>query len=135
MVGDFLQDGLSCRTRVLSFRSSNDRSIYGRKSINVPIDNLKPPNKNPCQCVRIQNNFQENGFRLSKTDELNNQKNGKRNVNILIDKRDMSKRRSLGNHPICDDSLPIGDERVSELYIFPNSSIVEFTDISYDEKV
>lgn len=68
---------------------------------------------------------------------MNNQKNGKRNVNILIDKRDYrdSKRRPLGNRPVCDDDMPIGDERVSELYIFPNSNIVEFTDISYDEKV
>lgn len=130
-----MQDGLSYRTRVLSFRSTNDRSAYNRKSINVPIDHLKPPNKNPCQCVRIQNNFQENGFRSSKIEELNNQKNGKRNVNILIDKNEVSKRRALGNRPVCDDDMPIGDERVSELYIFPNSNIVEFTDISYDEKV
>lgn len=119
---------------MLSFRS-HDRSAYNRKSINLPIDNLKPPNKNSCHCVRIQNNFQENGFRSATVDELNNQKNGKRNVNILIDKREISKRRTLGNRPACDDDMPIGDERVSELYIFPNSNIVEFKDISYDEKV
>lgn len=130
-----MQDGLSYRTRVLSFRSTNDRSAFNRKSINLPVDHLKPLNKNSCQCVRIQNNFQENGFRSSKIDELNNQKNGKRNVNILIDKRDVSKRRTLGNRPVCDDDMPIGDERVSELYIFPNSNIVEFKNISYDEKV
>lgn len=52
-----------------------------------------------------------------------------------MDKREINKRRSLGNRPGCDDDMPIGDERVSELYIFPNSNIVEFTDISYDEKV
>lgn len=34
-----------------------------------------------------------------------------------------------------DNDLPIGDERVSELYIFPNSSKVEFTDILSDNKV
>lgn len=34
-----------------------------------------------------------------------------------------------------NNDMPIGDERVSELYIFPNSNIVEFTDISYDDKV
>lgn len=34
-----------------------------------------------------------------------------------------------------EDDMPIGDERVSELYIFPNSNIVEFTDISCDDRV
>ncbi|KAJ2947015.1 hypothetical protein O0L34_g16359 [Tuta absoluta] len=120
---DSYDDGHSYRTRVMSFRSTNERSIHGaRKSINT-TDPLKPHNKTPCQCLRMQNSFKsENGFQKNKfTVSFNNKKQAINN--------------RPGRRPINDNDLPLGDERVGELYIFPNSNIVEFTDISYDDKV
>ncbi|XP_059060355.1 RYamide receptor-like isoform X2 [Achroia grisella] len=123
---DSYEDGQSYRTRILSFRSTNDRTVYSaRKSINlVHLDSLKPTGRS-CQCLRNQNNLQSgNGFRIMASNEVNdNNSSGSKN------KRNSSAKR------LSNNDLPIGDERVSELYIFPNSNIVEFTDISYDDKV
>ncbi|XP_013189300.1 RYamide receptor [Amyelois transitella] len=126
---DSYEDGQSYRTRILSFRSTNDRSVYSaRKSINIALDDtLKPPGRNPCHCLRSQSNLQGgNGFRLMKPEVQTDQNNSFRS-NDSKNKRRPTKRIS--------NDMPIGDERVSELYIFPNSNIVEFTDISYDDKV
>ncbi|XP_049866163.1 RYamide receptor-like [Pectinophora gossypiella] len=123
---DSYDDGHSYRTRVLSFRSTNERMYSTRKSINMPVDSLKPPLRNACQCLRTQNSIRtENGFHG----------NGNRLGCNLNNKRDINKLRASGKRPLSENDVPIGDERVSELYIFPNSNIVEFTDISYDDKV
>lgn len=134
-IGVYFQDGQSYRTRVLSFRSTNDRSVYSaRKSINVTPDNtLRVDGRNSCHCSTAQN--KENGFDYTKNNEfsMHSRNNTKRfmNVNLPLDTKARGKRKSR----YSEDEIPIGDERVSELYIFPNSNIVEFTDISYDEKV
>lgn len=53
-------------------------------------------------------------------------KNGNRNI---------SQEHTGRSKRFSNNDLPIGDERVSELYIFPNSSVVEFTDVLRDNKV
>ncbi|XP_050342746.1 RYamide receptor-like [Nymphalis io] len=127
---DSYEDGQSYRTRILSIRSSNERSIYStRKSINItPVDSLKAA-KNPCQCVKDQTRDQpkENPCRAIKSEEFTKIKNGSQHDHRV---KEMSRRSRFG-----DNASPIGDERVSELYIFPNSSIVEFTDVLCDNKV
>lgn len=96
----------------------------------MPPDALKSSTKNSCPCQRVPNRFQgENGFRI-KSEDLTS----KRNTLGVID-TNTNKRKSTGKRAISQNDLPTGDERVSELYIFPNSNIVEFTDISYDDKV
>lgn len=121
---DSYEDGQSYRTRVLSFRSTNERSVYSaRKSVNLaPVDGTRST-RSSCHCIRNQDPQRENGFRSMKdldAHNLNQTFNGtKRRLETKISRND----------------LPVGDERVSELYIFPNSNIVEFTDISYDDKV
>lgn len=130
-----LQDGQSYRTRILSFRSTNERSLYSaRKSINLPADSLKVAKqaRNSCQCLRIQNSFPgDNGFRTSNGTELQ----CKRNLHGEMDKTEICQRQSSTKRPLSEHDSPIGDEKVSELYIFPNSNIVEFTDLTYDDKV
>lgn len=74
----------------------------------------------------------ENGFTYVKPEEIDT-RNSKRYLNVRIDNKGRSKRKFTPRY--SEDEMPIGDERVSELYIFPNSNIVEFTDISYDDKV
>ncbi|XP_046960478.1 RYamide receptor-like [Vanessa cardui] len=127
---DSYEDGQSYRTRILSIRSTNERSIYStRKSINItPVDSLKAA-KNPCQCIKNQtrDHQKENPCRGLKSDEFAKIKNGNQHDNRM---KELSRRSRFG-----DSDLPIGDERVSELYIFPNSSIVEFTDVLCDNKV
>ncbi|XP_045493515.1 RYamide receptor-like [Colias croceus] len=129
---DSYEDGQSYRTRVLSIRSSNERSVYSmRKSVNVtPIDSMKV-SRNSCNCARNQNKQEniENHFRLKANSEFDSYRNGSRYNVSPTPKRKTSKRIP------SDDEVPIGDERVSELYIFPNSNIVEFTDIVCDNKV
>ncbi|XP_052752935.1 RYamide receptor-like isoform X2 [Galleria mellonella] len=129
---DSYEDGQSYRTRILSFRSTNDRTVYSaRKSINlVPLDTLKPTARS-CHCLRNQNNLQSgNGFRITRSNEVNDNNGSERLNNGSKNKRNTSAKR-LSNSNDC----PLGDERVSELYIFPNSNIVEFTDLTYDDKV
>ncbi|KAM3962347.1 neuropeptide receptor A23 [Aphomia sociella] len=129
---DSYEDGQSYRTRILSFRSTNERTVYSaRKSINlVPLDSMKPPGRS-CHCLRNQNSLQSgNGFRLMRPGELNDT-NGSERMNSEGKNGRMTSVKRLSN----GNDLPIGDERVGELYIFPNSNIVEFTDISYDDKV
>ncbi|XP_023939936.1 RYamide receptor [Bicyclus anynana] len=127
---DSYEDGQSYRTRVLSIRSTNERSVYSaRKSVNItPVDSLKV-SRNSCQCARNQNRDtdRENFYRSRKTDEFGSFRNG-------AHPQEMSVRKSMSNR-FGENDLPIGDERVSELYIFPNSSIVEFTDVICDNKV
>ncbi|XP_028174859.1 neuromedin-K receptor-like [Ostrinia furnacalis] len=128
---DSYEDGQSCRTRILSFRSTNERSVYSaRKSLNItPIDSIKNPALNPCHCLRNQNNMKENGFRFLKPDDYSHDGNRYRNNEGTSRRKYSGKRMANGN------DMPIGDERVTELYIFPNSNIVEFTDITYEDKV
>ncbi|CAG9560491.1 unnamed protein product [Danaus chrysippus] len=129
-MNDSYEDGQSYRTRVLSIRSTNERSIYStRKSTNTaPTDA-----KNPCTCSRNQNRESDtNVLYRSKRNEFDSYNNGSRYDKIKS--RETSTRRSQSKKYPKDD-LPIGDERISELYIFPNSSIVEFTDILCDNKV
>ncbi|XP_034824448.1 substance-K receptor-like [Maniola hyperantus] len=130
---DSYEDGQSYRTRVLSIRSTNERSVYStRKSINItPVDSLKV-SRNSCHCVRNQNrdSDRESFYRSRKTmsnDEFGSFRNGAR-------LQETSGRKSMSNR-FRENDLPIGDERVSELYIFPNSNIVEFTDVLCDNKV
>ncbi|CAH0728750.1 unnamed protein product, partial [Brenthis ino] len=119
------EDGHSYRTRVLSIRSTNERSVYSaRKSINItPVDSLKA--RNSCDCAREHIHSDKAILRPSKM-EREMCKNGNRNMNL----EDFGRSNRFSNN-----DLPIGDERVSELYIFPNSSIVEFTDVLRDNKV
>lgn len=133
-VNDSYEDGQSYRTRILSFRSTNERSGYStRKSINLaPTDTLKVPSRNSCHCMSTQN--RENGFNFMKTEDMEGHGNSRRYLNIRMSNTDIGKRR-LAKKLSGREEMPIGDERVSELYIFPNSNIVEFTDISYDDKV
>ncbi|XP_072940343.1 substance-K receptor-like [Epargyreus clarus] len=134
---DSYEDGQSYRTRILSFRSTNERSVYsGRKSINIgQVDSLRVPTRNSCHCIRNQNrdSIGENQYRLKAPDEFDSYRNGKRYKNVNLDVQDTCKRISANKRPV-DDS-PIGDERVTELYIFPNSNVVEFTDLRCDNKV
>lgn len=97
-----------------------------------PGDTLKVPSRNSCHCMASQN--RENGFNLMNTEDIDGHGNSRRYLNIRMTNTDMGKRR-LAKKLSNRDEMPIGDERVSELYIFPNSNIVEFTDISYDDKV
>lgn len=98
-----------------------------------PGDTLKVPSRNSCHCMGNQN--RENGFNFMKTEDMEGHGNSRRYLNIKMSNTDIGKRRS-GKKLSKRDDMPIGgDERVSELYIFPNSNIVEFTDISYDDKV
>lgn len=94
-------------------------------------DNMKLANRNSCHCLATQN--KGNGFECMKASDIDTRYNNKRHMNVRIDNRTRVKRKSTPRY--SEDELPIGDERVSELYIFPNSNIVEFTDISYDDKV
>ncbi|XP_068630423.1 RYamide receptor-like [Battus philenor] len=123
---DSYEDGQSYRTRVLSFRSTNDRSTYTtRKSINLGAsDTMKSQTRNSCHYPRNS----EGESRQKITSELNSDKNGTKNTAFLKRKSKMDRRTE-------DKTAPIGDERVSELYIFPNSNIVEFTDMLCDNKV
>lgn len=95
-------------------------------------DTLKVPSRNSCHCMANQN--RENGFNLMKPEDIDGHGNSRRYLNIRMSNTDIGKRR-LAQKLSNRDAMPIGDERVSELYIFPNSNIVEFTDISYDDKV
>lgn len=133
-VNDSYEDGQSYRTRILSIRSTNDRSGYStRKSINVPTaDTLKVPSRYSCHCMGNQN--KENGVNFTKNEQIDGHGNNKRHLNIRMSNKDMGKRR-LAKKLSTGNDLPTDDERVSELYIFPNSNVVEFTDISYDDKV
>lgn len=80
----------------------------------------------------MQNSFRgDNGFRISNGAELQ----CKRNLHSKMDRIEISKRNSSAKRPLSENDLPVGDEKVSELYIFPNSNIVEFTDLTYDDKV
>ncbi|KAG6451894.1 RYamide receptor [Manduca sexta] len=129
---DSYEDGQSYRTRILSFRSTNDRSVYSaRKSINMaPADNLRCSKRNSFHYTNNQN--RENGFDYTNRDEID----GRHNKKIINrDNRNSGLRRPHSKRLSEREVLPIGDERVSELYIFPNSNIVEFRDISYDDKV
>ncbi|CAH2215602.1 jg7424, partial [Pararge aegeria aegeria] len=127
---DSYEDGQSYRTRVVSIRSTNERSVYStRKSINItPVDSLKV-SRSSCHCARNQNRDldRENLYRSRKSDEFGSFRNG-------TNQQEMSGRKPMSNR-FGENDLPIGDERVSELYIFPNSSIVEFTDVICDNKV
>nr|ALM88319.1 neuropeptide receptor A23 [Chilo suppressalis] len=129
---DSYEDGQSYRTRILSFRSTNDRSVYtARKSINLTqMDSIKSSTRESCNCLRNQNNYQDNGFQYLKPGEYHTSNDGRRfSSNEGTSKRRSSKALPNGNE------IPIGDDRVGELYIFPNSNIVEFTDIAYEDKV
>lgn len=119
------QDGQSYRTRVLSIRSTNERSVYStRKSINTaPVESLKM--RNSCICARGHSHSEKDMLNETKK-EFEICKNGNRN---------MLQEPSRRSRRFNDNDLPIGDERVGELYIFPNSSIVEFTDVLRDNKV
>ncbi|XP_050681773.1 substance-K receptor-like [Leptidea sinapis] len=120
---DSYEDGQSYRTRVLSIRSTNDKNISMRKSINVNVksaDSMKIT-RNSCQCSRNKETNTESHYRL------------RANINI-----ETYKNNRFPNHrttKMIPDDEPVGDERVSELYVFPNSNIVEFTDILCDNKV
>lgn len=94
------------------------------------VDGIKLGNRNSCHCLVTQN--KENGFDSKKADtDIRN--NIKQHMKARIDDRTKGKKKSTPRY--SEDEIPIGDERVSELYIFPNSNKVEFTDISYDDKV
>ncbi|KAJ0179877.1 hypothetical protein K1T71_004468 [Dendrolimus kikuchii] len=131
---DSYEDGQSYRTRILSFRSTNDRSVYStRKTINLtPMDTFRISSRNSCHCMGNLN--RENGFDYIKSDGTDAQSNGSR-YNNLSECMHTSLRRPIKKRHTQEDDRPIGDERVSELYIFPNSNIVEFTDVSYDDRV
>lgn len=103
-----------------------------RKSVNLaPIDSLKNPALNPCHCLRNQNDLKENVFRFLKPDDYTRNAHDRNRYN-----NEGTSRRKFSEKPLSNgNELPIGDERVGELYIFPNSNIVEFTDITYEDKV
>ncbi|KAI8428909.1 hypothetical protein MSG28_007542 [Choristoneura fumiferana] len=123
------KDGQSYRTRILSFRSTNERSVYAtRKSLNLAPVDMSRNSRSSCHCLQNQDTQRENGFRSMKAIDLDTH-NFNKTFNNSGTKRRLEAQISRNN------DMPIGDERVSELYIFPNSNIVEFTDISYDDKV
>lgn len=109
---------------MLSIRSTNDRSVYStRKSINTtPMESLKMTNS--CMCARGHSHFDKDVHEARKSSD-----------NCINGNRKMPQDQSRRSRRFNDNDLPIGDERVSELYIFPNSSIVEFTDVLCDNKV
>lgn len=76
----------------------------------------------------------ENGFNFTKTEDMEGHGNSRRHSNLRMSSTDIGKKR-LAKKLSNRIDMPIDDERVSELYIFPNSNIVEFTDVSYDDKV
>ncbi|XP_022117160.2 RYamide receptor [Pieris rapae] len=120
---DSYDDGQSYRTRVLSIRSTNERSVYlTRKPVNAP-DSIKVL-RNSCHCSRNGKENIENHYRLKA--DFDTYRNGNQ---FAREPRKSTKRISN------EDDFPTGDERVSELYIFPNSNIVEFTDNLCDNKV
>ncbi|CAK1553684.1 unnamed protein product [Leptosia nina] len=126
---DSYDDGQSYRTRVLSIRSTNERSVYStRKSLNAPPAESIRVLRNSCHCSRNGNKDTniENHYRLKANSEFDSYRNGSRYLTRAPNK---SSRR------IPHDESPTEEERVSELYIFPNSNIVEFTDILCDNKV
>ncbi|XP_013177839.1 PREDICTED: substance-K receptor-like isoform X1 [Papilio xuthus] len=130
---DSYEDGQSYRTRVISFRSTNERSsYYARKSISfAPTDAVKSQTRNSCHCARNSNiNLEVESRQNIATDQ--NYRNG---TNKNGFKTDTSIKRNKSKRVIKDDTLPVGDERVSELYIFPNSNVVEFTDALCDNRV
>ncbi|CAH2107307.1 unnamed protein product [Euphydryas editha] len=125
---DSYEDGQSYRTRILSIRSTNDRMCSTRKSINItPSDTLKT-SKDPCHCMKNKKRElgKENQCQSQKPHLFNSFKNRARHDSHV---------QEFPRSRFGDNDLPIGDERVSELYIFPNSSIVEFTDVLNDHKV
>ncbi|CAG9785054.1 unnamed protein product [Diatraea saccharalis] len=126
---DSYEDGQSYRTRILSFRSTNERSIYSaRKSINLTqMDNLRSE-RDSCNCLRNQSNYNENGFQYLKPGEYQTSDNKRYTSTEGTSRRKSSRSLSNGNEKPIDD-------RVGELYIFPNSNIVDFTDIAYEDKV
>ncbi|CAK1604236.1 unnamed protein product [Parnassius mnemosyne] len=132
---DSYEDGQSYRTRVLSFRSTNERSTYStRKSVILGTsDATKSQNRNSCNCARNLNINLEEESRPTVVRELNSFRNGtKRNI---FKTHDLTNRRGNTKRLSRDEALPVGNERVSELYIFPNSNIIELTDIRCDNKV
>ncbi|KAG7299486.1 hypothetical protein JYU34_016448 [Plutella xylostella] len=124
---DSFEDGHSYRTRILSFRSTNERSVYsGRKSINAPGDSLRN-DRNTCYCyTRDNDRIRDDTFDVVKNKELDVQ-------HLRVDHVDINRRRTQPKR--FPNSSPIGDERITELYIFPHSNIVDFTDMSCDDKV
>ncbi|NP_001127721.1 neuropeptide receptor A23 [Bombyx mori] len=131
---DSYEDGQSYRTRILSFRSTNDRCLYStRKSINItPDDSLRLSTHSSVQYTNNQS--RENGCECTKTEEAQARITARRYANMRMGCRHPNARKCFSKTNETDE-MPIGDERVSELYIFPNSNIVEFRDISYDDKV
>ncbi|XP_041976564.1 probable G-protein coupled receptor 83 [Aricia agestis] len=130
-LNDSYEDGQSYRTRILSIRSTHDRNTYTtRKSMNMtPIDSLRV-SRSSCQFTRNGNtrsSLNENLCRY-KTYEYGSYKSDEIN-----DDRATKRKKFLEG--LCENEMPIGDERVGELYIFPNSEVVEFTDILCDNRV
>lgn len=91
------------------------------------LDGIKLGNRNSCHCLATQN--KDNGFDRVKNNDQDTR--SKRHLTVRLDNR----AKKITSQQYAGDEAPIGDERVSELYIFPNSNVVEFTDISYDDKV
>ncbi|CAG5040172.1 unnamed protein product [Parnassius apollo] len=132
---DSYEDGQSYRTRVLSFRSTNERSTYStRKSVSLGTsDATKSQNRSSCYCARNFNINSEEESRLTVVRALNSFRNGTKNNGTKT--QDLTNRRGKPKRLSRDETLPVGNERVSELYIFPNSNIVDLTDVPCDNKV
>lgn len=83
--------------------------------------------KSNCYCyARDNDRLDENGFNSMKNKELNTLQ--------IMDNMDPLRRKTVPQR-FSANSTPLGDERVTELYIFPHSNIVDFTDMSCDDKV
>lgn len=96
---------------------------------------MKSYPRNSCHSVRNPKMDVEEASRPNATGEMESNRNGTKSNSIKLNKMSTEGRRNRPNKLSRNEDLPIGDERVSELYIFPNSNIVEFTDVLCDNKV
>lgn len=92
---------------------------------------MKSQTRNSCHCARNSNANLEGESRLNVTGDSYRNGTNKNGLKTT----DTSNKRNKSKRVTKDDTLPVGDERVSELYIFPNSNVVEFTDVLCDNKV
>ncbi|GBP14164.1 RYamide receptor [Eumeta japonica] len=135
-------------TRIMSVRSTNGRSVYSSRKFNN-VDSERTRSKAGCQCHRSRDRdkTEDNNFRLIKNfNSILNNKDFNHIANTYSADRRLGSVETLPPMPRLstgsrvyyeeeDETLPVGDEKITEMYIFPKSDIVEFTDVPYDEKV
>lgn len=135
---DSFEEGTySYRTRIMSFRSTNST----RKFANLTqIDTYMPSSRYEDGCYRRhdRDKTEENGFGIVSSIDMNQSKGSDeqtfQTINFHVDDDMGSLQRPTHNRYPNEDTITSEGGRITELYIFPNPNIVEFSEV-YDEKV